>query len=120
MIRFNFLPWREQDRRLKKQLLQRQLVLGGLLGLSIVFVVWILNEQRIQTQTERNALLSAEIALLDTRLREIASLKHDIQVLLSRQRAVEALQAGRGQPVQLFQSFAHLVFPCVGAYRYIR
>jgi len=106
MIRFNFLPWREDQRRQKKQLFQRQLVLCGLLGLTIVFVVGFVNERCIQTQTERNLLLSSRIALLDTRLREIASLRSDIQALQSRRHAVEALQSGRHQPVRLFQALA--------------
>jgi type IV pilus assembly protein PilN len=106
MIRFNFLPWREDDRRQKKQLFRRQLLLCGLLGMSIVFVVWFFNEQRVQTQAERNGVLISRIALLDTRLQEIASLKRDIQALQARQGAVEALQRGRHQPVQLFQALA--------------
>jgi type IV pilus assembly protein PilN len=106
MIRFNFLPWLEDERRQKKQLFQRQLALCGLLGLTIVFVIWFVNERRLQTQAERNALLGSHIAALDIRLREIASLRRDIQALQARQHAVEALQAGRHQPVQLFQALA--------------
>ncbi|MEY3719779.1 MAG: hypothetical protein RL618_298 [Pseudomonadota bacterium] len=106
MIRFNFLPWREDERRQKKQLFQRQLVLCSLLGMSIVFVIWFINERRLQTQAERNAWLGSQIASLDIRLREIASLRRDIQALQARQHAVEALQAGRHQPVHLFQELA--------------
>lgn len=106
MIRFNFLPWREDERRQKRQLFQRQMALGGVLGLTIVFVVWFVNERHLQTQTERNRLLTSQIALLDTRLQEIASLRQDIQALQSRQHAVESLQSGRHQPVQLFQALA--------------
>ena len=104
MIRFNFLPWREDDRRQKKELFQRQLGLGGLLGLTIIMVVWVANEKRVQTQAERNALLTHQIAQLDIRLREIADLRRDIQALQARQRAVEGLQIGRHQSVQLFQA----------------
>lgn len=106
MMRFNFLPWREDDRRQKKQLFRRQMLLGGLLGMSIVFVVWFLNGQRVRAQAERNVLLTSQIEQLDARLREIASLRRDIQALQARQRAVEALQRGRHQPVQLFQELA--------------
>lgn len=106
MIRFNFLPWREDERRQKKQLFQRQLVLCGVLGLTIIFMIWFVNDRRLQTQAERNALLTSQIASLDIRLREIASLRRDIQELQTRQRAVEALQGGRHQPVQLFQELA--------------
>ena len=106
MIRFNFLPWREDERRQKTLVFQRQLALCGLLGLTIVFVTWFVNERRLQTQAERNALLSSQIASLDSRLREIASLRRDIQALQARQQAVEALQAGRHPPVQLFQELA--------------
>ena len=104
MIRFNFLPWREDDRRQKKELFQRQLGLGGLLGLTIIMVVWVANEKRVQTQAERNALLTHQIAQLDIRLREIADLRRDIQALQARQHAVEGLQIGRHQSVQLFQA----------------
>ena len=106
MIRFNFLPWREDDRRQKKELFQRQLMLGGLLGLTIIFVVWFANERRVQAQAERNALLTNQIAQLDARLREIANLRREIQTLQARQRAVESLQVGRHQPVKLFQALA--------------
>lgn len=109
MIRFNFLPWREDDRRQKKQFFQRQLILGGLLGLTIIVVIWFVNETRIQIQSERNSLLTSRIVLLDAQLREISSLRRDIQALLARQQAVEALQAGRHQPVQLFQELVRRI-----------
>ena len=67
-------------------------------------VVWVANEKRVQTQAERNALLTHQIAQLDIRLREIADLRRDIQALQARQRAVEGLQIGRHQSVQLFQA----------------
>lgn len=106
MIRFNFLPWREDQRFRKKNLFMRQLMLFVLLGLTIGGVAWIINQAKVERQAERNALLKAEINQLDIRLREIASLKRDIEALQARQRAVEALESGRHQPVHILQQLS--------------
>ena len=106
MIRFNFLPWRDDERRQKKYLFNRQLLLSGVLGLTVGIVVWIVNETALQRQSDRNALLKSQISLLDVRLREIASLRHEIQALQARRSSVEALQRGRHQSVQLLQQLA--------------
>ena len=103
MICFNFLPWRDAERRLKKHAFVRLLSLHALLGLAIVLMVWVVNQSRLGAQAERHALLKSRIALLDNQIREISSLQRDIDALQARQRSVEILQANRHQSVYLMQ-----------------
>jgi type IV pilus assembly protein PilN len=106
MIRLNLLPWREDRRRERKQQFQRQLGLMGALGLSVVLAVFVINTSCIGLQEERNQLLSAEIAKLDVRLREIQQLQQQIATLNARRAAVERLQSGRTYPVRLLDELA--------------
>jgi len=106
MIRLNLLPWREDRRRERKQQFQRQLGLMGALGLSVVLAVFVINASCIGLQEERNQLLSAEIAKLDVRLREIQQLQQQIAALNARRAAVERLQSGRTYPVRLLDELA--------------
>ena len=103
MIGFNFLPWREAERREKKARFARLSLLHALLGAAIVLMVWVVNQSRLGAQADRHALLKSRISLLDQQIREIASLRRDIEALQARQRSVETLQADRHQPVHLLQ-----------------
>ena len=58
-------------------------------------------QQRIDAQRERNGLFRAEIAVLDAQIKEVASLKSQLEALKARQQAVESLQADRNLPVHL-------------------
>lgn len=108
-MRFNFLPWRDAERRRKKSAFSRLLMLHGLLGATIVFLVWIVAESRLQVQADRRDTLRGQINLLDTQIREIASLRRDIDALQARQRSVETLQANRHQPVLLLQQLSRQI-----------
>jgi type IV pilus assembly protein PilN len=109
MIRFNLLPWRDAQRRERKRAFNGNLLLAALLGFIVVLVVSGLNAASLADQSERHALLDAEIAVLDKSIREIASLRQDIDTLKARQSAVETLQANRNQPVYLMDELASLV-----------
>jgi len=102
MIRINLLPHREAKRKQKQAAFVAMLVLGGLLGVAIVLMVGGWNASRIAIQEERNAVLSTENAELDKKIKDIATLKEEINALKSRQQAVEDLQGDRNQPVYLF------------------
>jgi type IV pilus assembly protein PilN len=102
MIRINLLPHREAKRKQKQKAFVAMLVLGGLLGAAIVLMVGGWNASRIAIQEERNAVLSTENAELDKKIKDIATLKEEINALKSRQQAVEDLQGDRNQPVYLF------------------
>ena len=102
MIRINLLPHREAKRKQKQAAFVAMLVLGGLLGAAVVLLVGGWNASRIAIQEERNAVLTAENAELDKKIKDIATLKEEINALKSRQQAVEDLQGDRNQPVYLF------------------
>jgi type IV pilus assembly protein PilN len=102
MIRINLLPHREAKRKQKQAAFVAMLVLGGLLGVAIVLLVGGWNASRIAIQEQRNSVLSTENAELDKKIKDIATLKEEINALKSRQQAVEDLQGDRNQPVYLF------------------
>ncbi|MFC5459591.1 PilN domain-containing protein [Massilia niabensis] len=102
MIRINLLPHREAKRKQKQAAFIAMLVLGGLLGASVVLAVGGWNASRIAIQEQRNTVLKTENAELDKKIKDIATLKEEINALKSRQQAVEDLQGDRNQPVYLF------------------
>ena len=102
MIRINLLPHREAKRKQKQAAFIAMLVLGGLLGVAVVLLVGGWNASRIAIQEQRNSVLSLENAELDKKIKDIATLKEEINALKSRQQAVEDLQGDRNQPVYLF------------------
>ena len=102
MIRINLLPHREAKRKLKQKAFVAMLVLGALLGGAVVLLVGGWNASRIAIQEQRNLALKNENAKLDKKIKDIATLKEEINALKSRQQAVEDLQGDRNQPVYLF------------------
>lgn len=109
MILFNLLPWREERRRKQQRAFVASMLLSALLGLAMVVLVSLWNAGKLAAQSERLALLAAENALLDVRIREIAGLREQIDALKARQKAVETLQANRNQPVYLMDEMTVLV-----------
>ena len=101
MILVNLLPHREERRKRRKAAFFAGLGLAAVLGAVIVGLWYLVVQQLISAQQERNAFLSAEIAKLDTQIKDIASLKADIEALKARQKAVENLQTDRNIPVHV-------------------
>lgn len=101
MIRINLLPHREAKRKQKQKAFVAMLVLGALLGGAVVLLVGGWNASRIAIQEQRNLALKNENAKLDKKIKDIATLKEEIEALKSRQQAVEDLQGDRNQPVHL-------------------
>lgn len=101
MILINLLPHREEKRRLRKQAFFAGLGLSAALGVAIVVVWYGVQMQMISAQQARNAVLQDAISKLDIEIRDVASLKGEIEALKARQRAVEDMQSDRNAPVQL-------------------
>jgi type IV pilus assembly protein PilN len=99
--RVNLLPHREERR---KRARQHFFVLAGgtaVVGLLLVGAVHTFYQRQIDTQTDRNSFLKAEIAKLDQEIAEIDSLKAEIAALLARKNVIETLQRDRAQTVRL-------------------
>lgn len=101
MIRINLLPHREEKRKRRMLAFYRLLALAALLGLGIVVTVAGIIAGRISDQTQRNDFIKAENTKLDGQIKEIATLRQEIDALKARQQAVEDLQSDRNQPVYL-------------------
>ena len=101
MILVNLLPHREARRRLRKQAFFVGLGLAAGAGLIIVVVWYSVVLQLTNTQNARVTFLENEIKRQEGRIKDIASLKNEIEGLKARQRAVEDLQTNRNIPVYL-------------------
>ncbi|MDB5798031.1 MAG: fimbrial assembly protein, partial [Paucimonas sp.] len=101
MIRINLLPHREARRRERKNSFYAMLIASVLTGGVVVLGVGSYFGSQLSAQEQRNAFIKAENAKLDLQIKEIASLKQEIDALKARQQAVEDLQSDRNQPVFL-------------------
>jgi type IV pilus assembly protein PilN len=101
MILINLLPHREEKRRLRKQAFIAGLGLSVLVGALLVAVGYGVQQQMISSQQARNSYLSNAITKLDEEIKDVSSLKAEIESLKARQRAVEDLQTNRNLPVHL-------------------
>ena len=101
MITINLLPHREERRKQRKQDFYSLLVLAAIVGVLILILVGFYNASAISTQNARNLLIKDANVKLDEEIKEIATLREEIEGLKARQQAVEDLQGDRNQPVYL-------------------
>ena len=101
MILVNLLPHREERRRQRKQAFFAGLAAFALAGVAVVGLWYTVLQQMTSAQQSRNTFLQAEIARLDTQIKDIANLRSEIEALKARQKAVEDLQTDRNTPVYL-------------------
>jgi type IV pilus assembly protein PilN len=106
VIRVNLLPHREEKRKARRTqfyaLSGMVIVLAGL----IWFFGFLTIGRWIAAQDEKNAFLKKEIAVLDKDIAEIKQLKEQTEIMLSRNRVIESLQATRAETVHLFSELA--------------
>jgi len=109
VILINLLPHREARRAQRKRAFFIGLG-GSFAGGLLIAALWYTGLQQVTAaQNERNAFLRAEIARLDTQIKDIATLRQDIDALKARQRAVEDLQTDRNVPVYLLNELTRQV-----------
>ncbi len=101
MILINLLPHREEKRRLRKQAFF--VMMGICAGAGVVLAaMWLTAvKQMTSVQQSRNEFLNAEIKKLESQIKDIATLRTEIDALKARQKAVEGLQIDRNTPVYL-------------------
>ena len=108
MIKINLLPHREAKRKQLKKDFYSLLALSAIIGALIVIAVGAYYAAQISAQNDRNNFIKAENAKLDEKIKEVASLKQEIEGLKARQQAVEDLQGDRNQPVYLLDELVKL------------
>ena len=109
MIMINLLPHREERRKRRKVAYYAGLGVAALVGVAIVGVWYLVVEQLVSGQQQRNAFLQSKIAELDVQIKDIASLKAEIASLKARQKAVEDLQIDRNVPVHVLNELVRQV-----------
>jgi type IV pilus assembly protein PilN len=97
----NLLPHRQEKRQRRKVAFFAGLGVAAVAGLAIVGIWYLVLQQMIDNQQQRNRFLSTEIAKLEAQIKDIATLKAEIEALKARQKAVEDLQTDRNVPVRL-------------------
>lgn len=101
MILINLLPHREEKRRRRKGTFFAGLAASAIAGAAVAGAWWFVLDQMTTAQQDRNQYLRTEIAKLDAQIKDIATLRAEIEALKARQKAVEDLQTDRNVPVHL-------------------
>jgi type IV pilus assembly protein PilN len=109
MPRINLLPWREAERKRKRQ--EFFLSLGAAFataGLITLLGHWQMSAS-VQHQRDRNDYLTQEIAALDKQIEEINGLDAQKSRLLARMEIIETLQRSRPEIVHVFDEVVRLL-----------
>ncbi|WP_373387128.1 PilN domain-containing protein [Pseudomonas alcaligenes] len=95
MARINLLPWREQLREERKQ--RFVVAMGATLAVAggLVFLAGQYFNSAIEQQNARNEFIKKEIAVLDSRIKEIKDLRERREQLLERMKIIQDLQGNR-------------------------
>ena len=109
MPRINLLPWREQERKVRRR--EFLVAAGGAVIASIVLlgVGKLLYAGWTEAQIEKNNLLKKEIVKLDAQIADIQDLENRRQRLLARMEIIEKLQRKRPEIVHLFDEIVKTV-----------
>ena len=102
MPRINLIPWREAERKRKRQEFGVGAVAALALAGVISFAVNLQMQGAVSDQNERNQYLRDEIARLDKQIAEIQQLDQQKQRLLARMQVIEQLERSRPEVVHLF------------------
>ncbi|MGY2489661.1 PilN domain-containing protein [Cupriavidus sp. CP313] len=105
----NLLPYHEARKAARRKKVYTMLGGAAVAGAAVVLLGGFYIDGRIASVVALNQVLSTENAKLDGQIREVNSLKKDIDALLQRQKAVESLQTERNRPVQLLEELVRQV-----------
>ena len=109
MPRINLLPWREAERKRKRQ--EFFLSIGAAIATAALVILlgrWQIGAA-IEHQNERNQIISDEIAELDKQIQEILGLENQKRRLLARMEIIETLQRSRPEIVHVFDEIVRVL-----------
>jgi type IV pilus assembly protein PilN len=109
MPRINLLPWREQERKIRRR--EFMVAACGAVVAAAVFVGGgkLVYSSWTDSQTEKNNLLKKEIVKLDAQIADIQDLETRKQRLVARMEIIEKLQRKRPEIVHLFDEIVKTV-----------
>ncbi|HUA25880.1 MAG TPA: PilN domain-containing protein [Steroidobacteraceae bacterium] len=102
MPRINLLPWRDAQRKERKLKFMVAMGGAGVCALVVTGAVYLLYTGMIDAQDSRNAMLTAQIKILDRQIEEINDLEQTKQQFIARMQIIEKLQRSRPEIVHLF------------------
>jgi len=109
MPRINLLPWREQERKVRRREFMVAAGAAAFSGFLVIFVGWALYSGWIDVQNAKNELLKKEIVKLDAQIADIQDLENRKQRLVARMEIIERLQRKRPEIVHLFDELTRTV-----------
>jgi len=109
MAKINLLPWRQARRQERQKGFYALLGMSAAIGLVIAFAVISYFDGQVNNQNNRNEFLKTEIAALEVKIKEIATLEAQRDDLLRRKQVIEELQASRSQMVHLFDELVRTI-----------
>jgi type IV pilus assembly protein PilN len=109
MPRINLLPWREQERKVRRREFMVAAGAAAFSGVVVMFVGWALYSGWIDAQNAKNELLKKEIVKLDAQIADIQDLENRKQRLVARMEIIERLQRKRPEIVHLFDELTRTV-----------
>ena len=109
MPRINLLPWREQERKIRRR--EFMVAAGGAIFAAVIFVLGgkLLYSSWTDSQRAKNNLLTKEIVKLDAQIADIQDLETRKQRLVARMEIIEKLQRKRPEIVHLFDEIVKTV-----------
>ena len=109
MPRINLLPWREQERKIRRR--EFMVAGGAAIFAAVIFVLGgkLLYSSWTDAQNEKNTLLKKEIVKLDAQIADIQDLENRKQRLVARMEIIEKLQRKRPEIVHLFDEVVKTV-----------
>jgi type IV pilus assembly protein PilN len=102
MPRINLVPWREAERKRKRQEFGVGVAASLVLAAVISFFVSWQMQSAIDAQNRRNQYLNDQIKELDKQIAEILDLEAQKQRLIARMQVIEQLERSRPEIVHVF------------------
>ncbi len=109
MPRINLIPWREAERKRKRQEFGAAFALALVVAAVIAFGVRLQMQSAIDDQRARNQYLKDEIASLDKQITEILDLEQKKQRLIARMQVIEQLERSRPEIVHVFDQLVKTI-----------
>ena len=109
MPRINLLPWREQERKVRRR--EFLIAAGAAVFAAVIFALGgkVVYSSWTDAQNEKNNLLKKEIVKLDAQIADIQDLENRKQRLVARMEIIETLQRKRPEIVHLFDELVKTV-----------
>jgi type IV pilus assembly protein PilN len=109
MPRINLIPWREAERKRKRQEFGVGAISALVAAAAIAFLVNLQMSAAIDNQNERNQYLKGEIAQLDKQITEILALEQQKERLRARIQVIEQLERSRPEIVHVFDQLVRTI-----------